>query len=475
MDESMDIVMEELDSLKVIFPESTVDKNNRSCTIDIDVSLDSSTEIIVGDVQSAEVKSLPSLKIIMSLPAGYPESEPPRVEIDSEWLCHCDGGMEKIQQLYEELNQFWVDLKYSVLYSYIDYLSTQAEKMFELPKVQLTTNLEGVKLFDEITKFNDEKSQQIFNSETFSCEICYNDLKGLYCTRIPQCEHVFCNDCLSSHFSSAMQSGDFLKVCCPDIECTKKAYAEHKELLTKGKKYNFKSFASYDAEFFRLPLGASTLKSVFKSEVSDPVTRYLNSIQKYKMTEYQNIFPRRVSNCPRSHCQSVFIRKNLDDDLTICPECNFAFCNSCGRSWHGINKCPKIFIPDDIICFWIANNSRFDSARTRHPFLDDFKHDNPRLALQQVLARYPKQTVDPAATDYIDDLDMRLLREQGDYCRCPECKCYIEKFEGCNKVSCKMCGTNFCFLCEEIINVSLYKHFQYGPCAQRLFDGMAGV
>lgn len=43
--------------------------------------------------------------------------------------------------------------------------------------------------------------------------------------------------------------------------------------------------------------------------------------------------------------------------------------------------------------------------------------------------------------------------------RCPKCKVYIERDEGCAQMMCKNCKHAFCWYCLESLDVSLYFSF----------------
>ncbi|KAL0540477.1 hypothetical protein IC582_020483 [Cucumis melo] len=45
-----------------------------------------------------------------------------------------------------------------------------------------------------------------------------------------------------------------------------------------------------------------------------------------------------------------------------------------------------------------------------------------------------------------DDLLAMKLAEQQNWKRCPHCRIYVEKIEGCPYVICR-CGTKFCYSC----------------------------
>lgn len=55
---------------------------------------------------------------------------------------------------------------------------------------------------------------------------------------------------------------------------------------------------------------------------------------------------------------------------------------------------------------------------------------------------------------------------------CPHCNVPIEKFEGCNKVTCFKCNTYFCWICSsQLDHGNPYLHFNdpSSPCYDNLF------
>merc|ERR1711860_137950 len=58
---------------------------------------------------------------------------------------------------------------------------------------------------------------------------------------------------------------------------------------------------------------------------------------------------------------------------------------------------------------------------------------------------------------------------------CPHCSAPIEKNDGCNKMTCWRCNTNFCWLCGDKLNpANPYGHFNIAGnnCYGALFQGV---
>ena len=59
--------------------------------------------------------------------------------------------------------------------------------------------------------------------------------------------------------------------------------------------------------------------------------------------------------------------------------------------------------------------------------------------------------------------------------KCPNCSAFIQKSDGCNKMTCQKCGVNFCYLCgNRLGRINPYEHFNKPntSCAGKLFLGV---
>jgi E3 ubiquitin-protein ligase RNF14 len=59
--------------------------------------------------------------------------------------------------------------------------------------------------------------------------------------------------------------------------------------------------------------------------------------------------------------------------------------------------------------------------------------------------------------------------------QCPNCKSWMQKLDGCNKMTCSKCHCYFCWLCRKVLSkVDPYAHFNSAnsECFEKLFEGM---
>ena len=59
--------------------------------------------------------------------------------------------------------------------------------------------------------------------------------------------------------------------------------------------------------------------------------------------------------------------------------------------------------------------------------------------------------------------------------QCPSCKSWLQKLDGCNKMTCTKCHCYFCWLClNKLSKVDPYSHFNLrsSECFERLFEGV---
>ncbi|PIA50519.1 hypothetical protein AQUCO_01300927v1 [Aquilegia coerulea] len=102
--------------------------------------------------------------------------------------------------------------------------------------------------------------------------------------------------------------------------------------------------------------------------------------------------------CPYNDCSAMLIDEGEEIvRQSECPTCRRLFCAQCRVPWHG-----------DISCENFQNLNEYEKGR--------------------------------------DDIMVMELAKQNKWSRCPNCKFYVEKKDGCLHITCR-CGFQFCYSC----------------------------
>lgn len=426
---------EELDTLQSIYPELVLDPNNPYVArLELLVAPTKPLPVIFEpehDVQ--RLAYLPPLCLEVVLPAEYPTDAPLTIKLATSpsWL------PETIKtKLENEARSIWEEYGGgSILFAYISSLQEQAENAFDLEEITLPSDLKA-----ELLAFSRRMKKELFDKETFDCEVCLEPKKGSSCYRMERCSHVFCIGCLQDYYNNCIKEGDVNNVKCMSTECGKTG--------SKGKK---KDRLLSPKELLQIPISR------------DQIERYANIKRKKKIESDPSII-----FCPRSWCQGamrtdkypkIIDVAQMDDSdseaeeeerpqetgtttepgpakraigvrgmerLAVCEDCNIAFCVVCLASWHG-----------------------------------DFVRCQPR---------------DPNQLTEEDQASLNFISKNTS--PCPYCSVPCQKSHGCNHMTCAQCETHFCYLCGAWLNPDHpYAHFndpKQKHCFQRLMDGAEG-
>lgn len=335
---------EELSTLQSIYPELVIDANDPfSAALDLLVAPSKPLPVIFGPEQDIERLSyLPSLHIDVVLPPTYPAETPPSVRVMTTppWL-----PSDIAQKLADEAAATWDEYGGGmILFSYISSLQEQAETAFGLEELRLALDMKH-----ELVVYSKRLKRELFDRETFDCEVCLEPKKGSVCYRMERCSHVFCVACLQDYYNNCIQEGDVNNVKCMSTECGKSGGSKRKKDKLLSPK-----------ELLQIPLAHET------------VERFAKMKRKKKMESDPNII-----YCPRSWCQGAMrsdkypkitdvaqmddsdseaeneataAPSDTDEDggikkrslgargmdrLAVCEDCNLAFCVVCLASWHG--------------------------------------------------------------------------------------------------------------------------------------------
>lgn len=382
--------------------------------------------------EQSEVHSLthlPPLVLTIDLPTGYPTEEAPNVSlsVNPAWLPE-----SLLDKLINEAEKLWEDNgRMMVIFDYISHLEEQALAGFgfadgENKGLDISSNLK-IELLDY--DINEKRRQ--FEKGTYDCGICLEPKKGTACHRLMQCGHVFCVSCLQDFFNSCITEGDVDNVKCLNPECGKKAAAtgqpskrpRHERTLNPS-------------ELLQIPLE------------QDIVQRYVHLKRKKALESDKN-----TVYCPRQWCQGAAKSKKhpkpedmfddttqgsdgedadgdeethaglppMSERLSICEDCNYAFCSVCKKGWHG-----------------------------------------------ELAYCYPRKQAEPTEEELATEKYFRMHTTP-----CPTCSAPSQKSHGCNHMICFKCRTHFCYLCSSyLMPDNPYAHFNNpkSPCHMRLWE-----
>ncbi|KAF1967351.1 RWD-domain-containing protein [Bimuria novae-zelandiae CBS 107.79] len=445
--------IEELETLQSIYPELTLDPANPfSAQLDLLVApakplpvtfepdLGRPDHPAVGNTEANNTENavvhrlayLPPLCLKVELPAQYPAEAPPKVNLTTSpsWV-----PLDAIEKLEREAYLLWGEYSGGqMLFAYISYLQEAAETTFGLSELLLPDSVKA-----ELLYYSKCTKKELFDQETFDCEVCLEPKKGSVCYRMERCNHVFCVNCLQDYYNNCIKEGDVNNVKCMSTDCGKHANGSKKERLVSPK------------ELLQIPLSLEV------------VERYAKIKRKKKIEADLTII-----HCPRSWCQGAMrttkypkikdVREMDDSDseadepaeassreeqaesglerrrvgtvgmdrLAVCEDCTLAFCKVCLASWHG-----------------------------------DFVRCEPRDSTQLT-------EEDQASLNFI----MKNTSP------CPTCAVPCQKSYGCNHMTCFQCKSHFCYLCGAWLTPeNPYGHFnnpRNKSCFNRLMDMAEG-
>ncbi|CAN9347933.1 unnamed protein product [Alternaria alternata] len=423
---------EELSTLQSIYPELVIsDSDPYSATLELLVAPTKPLPITFEPQQDVErLPYLPPLRLEIILPAEYPEQTPPVVRLSTSpsWL-----GEDLQATLTAEAKILWDEYGGgSILFAYITSLQEQAENAFGLEGLTLPSSMRK-----ELVDYSRRMKKELFDKDTFDCEVCLEPKKGSACYRMARCSHVFCINCLQDYYNNCIKEGDVNNVKCMSTECGSSGKKKDRLLSPK--------------ELLQIPIAR------------DQVERYAKIKRKKKIESDPSIV-----FCPRTWCQGAMRTtkypkitdvtqmddsdSEADDEspaqqqetntepgpekrgigvrgmdrLQVCEDCTLAFCVVCLASWHG-----------------------------------DFVRCEPRDATQLT-------EEDQASLNFI----MKNTTP------CPYCSVPCQKSMGCNHMTCAQCKSHFCYLCSAWLNPDHpYAHFndpKNKNCFMRLMDGAEG-
>ncbi|RNA07733.1 E3 ubiquitin- ligase RNF14 [Brachionus plicatilis] len=152
--------------------------------------------------------------------------------------------------------------------------------------------------------------------------------------------------------------------------------------------------------------------------------------------------------CPRASCQCAVIPE--DATLCRCPDCKNVFCALCRQAYHGIEPCK------------LTNNQLKE-------IVEMYKNGDEEIRLQ-LAQKYGEKRMKKAVEDFSS---VSLIETTSK--KCPKCTSWLQKIDGCNKMTCFKCQCYFCWLCMNMLSkTDPYSHFNdsRSKCFEKLFEGV---
>lgn len=161
-------------------------------------------------------------------------------------------------------------------------------------------------------------------------------------------------------------------------------------------------------------------------------------------TKY-GIHPYFLKQCPQ---KQVSPEVGKGEYQCVCQVCRFAFCSLCKSTFHGVSPC--VFRPNEVRKL----KTEYENGTAAERLFLERRHGKNRIR---------RMIDDLISEEWLVDNSKT----------CPRCHTHIQKSEGCNKMHCSKCRTNFCWLCGKILDQqNPYLHFNVwnSPCFNKLFE-----
>ncbi|XP_074650346.1 E3 ubiquitin-protein ligase RNF14-like [Tubulanus polymorphus] len=408
------------------------------------IKLDSDQESKEGEKSeiSHEVQYLPPIQLNFQFPAEYPSRSPPQFTLSCKWL-----SLNQLTKLCQKLDEIWDENKGEVIL----FLWTNLLKNESIEILDITSPLNLNNACDKTRKNSRDKTNSTTSGIANADEIipdsrAIQDI-GCHAYLLPTIleynkqrrRAVFdktlftCDVCFAEKFGSlCLQFADCEHVFCDD--CMKGFFEVQ---INEG---NVKALTCpHDkCETQALPW---QVKRLVSPELFQKYDRLLLQVSLDTMTD--------IVYCPRPACQSAVI---LDpgSNMGCCAACNYVFCTLCQLTYHGVSPCRV---------------KRNQLKKLRDEYLN--ADSAGKLFLEK---RYGKRAIETAMEEIFSQEWLEEFSKQ-----CPECGTYIQKIDGCNKMTCIKCRGYFCWICSRLLSRSTpYNHYQdqSSECFNRLFEGM---
>ncbi|XP_012146257.2 E3 ubiquitin-protein ligase RNF14-like [Megachile rotundata] len=275
------------------------------------------------------IKYLPPIRIYVQLPKDYPTKCLPNFYIMSSWLTpwqtssvcqHLDEIWLKNKE--QEILFLWFEFLRNDLLNFLQINDTLDISFLYLMKYSLTDYFKlnailekdaraicNALIFNPIKFFMDYNDYQLkltFENSSYMCIICFEIYYGKYCTKLQNCSHIFCRNCIQQYITTKINENVIKNIICPDLSCN--CAITYNEI----KMFCPNLFSKYEDLLLHVTL---------------------NSMQD-------------IVFCPRISCQCPVV-KDDENTLIVCSKCDYSFCSLCHKVYHG--SAPCAIMPSEFI------------------------------------------------------------------------------------------------------------------------------
>eukprot|EP01032_Pedospumella_encystans_P008127 gene8127-9680_t len=345
------------------------------------------------------------------------------VPSDSFNILDCSDIEPIMRSLIEDVSSL-LDLSTDVTQSLLQHNKWDREKLIDafFANPEKVMRAAGLDLYNDEILVHLEKSEELPRSSSnaglsspsstaLRCRICYDDTTSAFSMG---CGHKFCRPCYSEYLSSQVNDGQTCIIAhCPEFKCSQIVTSEVFHNLLKDRlatpKYDTPATVTTTStttstNASNSPVqgntaSSATLSSSAHTASTPSLTRKVSSRITKMVDQYDTFYVRNfietcknMKYCPAPGCEKVAVGSGI---TTVRCHCGHPFCMRCGEEAHEPSSCTQL-------SEWAE------------------KCGNESETANWILANTRK---------------------------CPACNARIEKNQGCNHMTCRLCKHDFCWIC----------------------------
>ncbi|EDO47022.1 predicted protein [Nematostella vectensis] len=375
-----------------------------------------------------DLKYLPPIVLNFVMPENYPSIQPPEYTLSCKWLTR-----QQLSKLCKDLDEIWTDQGVGdvIIFRWTQFLMDEALEVLNI-KSPMTVRFHRQQSIPLDSSLVDKRAvQDVASYSLLIASILEYEKQEK--ARVFDTSYFTCDVCFSEKPGSMCLAFHN----CGHVFCCECMTGYFTVQINDGS-VKALTCPTSKCESQALP---SQVKRVVSEETFAKYDKFLLQSSLDGMSD--------ITYCPRPDCQSPVL---VDSESTIglCPACSFAFCKICRLGYHGVSPCS-------------IKNSEFRKLRTE--YLKATEEERALLDQRYGRDRLKKVFEEVVSEDWV----------KSNCTKCPSCSYQIQKFDGCNKMTCIKCRANFCWLCRSILlTTNPYLHFNKlgSQCFGRLLEGV---